>query len=330
MFIWISHKLLVIVLCLALKRSRSKLMNDLTCCRDRELVHAWWRHQMETSSALLPICAGNSPVTGEFPSQRPVTQSLDIFFDLRLNKRSSKQSRRRTLMFSLNKHLSKQSCGWWSETPSRSLRRHCTVTKTSHENTFMDKYLHPCFTVGCNHSSVTWLQRRCGNLEEYGQTDHLNWLRTHNTIATNKCTANPYMRIFYGIYGLPHGSFRAWVIALHYNVVSHWLGAYTNRFLRLHIVTGVKAKQIKVLQWRHNRNDSVSNHQHHDCLLSRLFRRRSKKTSKLRVTGLCAGNSPGTGEFPAQMASNAENVSIWWRHHRWWMTWHADGSKIGA
>ena len=43
--------------------------------------------------------------------------------------------------------------------------------------------------------------------------------------------------------------------------------------------------------------------------------RRSKKTSKSRVTGLCAGNSPGTGEFPAQMASNAENVSIWWRHH---------------
>ena len=40
-----------------------------------------------------------------------------------------------------------------------------------------------------------------------------------------------------------------------------------------------------------------------------------KKTSKLRVTGLCAGNSPGTGEFPAQRASYAENVSIWWRHH---------------
>ena len=46
-----------------------------------------------------------------------------------------------------------------------------------------------------------------------------------------------------------------------------------------------------------------------------LFRRTSKKTSKIRVTGLCEGNSPGTGEFPAQMASNAENVSIWWRHH---------------
>ena len=69
------------------------------------------------------------------------------------------------------------------------------------------------------------------------------------------------------------------------------------------------------VQWRHNERDSVSNHQPHDCLRNRLFIRRSKKTSKLRVTGLCAGNSPGTGEFPAQMASNSENVSIWWRHH---------------
>ena len=69
------------------------------------------------------------------------------------------------------------------------------------------------------------------------------------------------------------------------------------------------------LQWRYHGCDSVSNHQLHDCLLNRLFRRRSKKTSKLRVTGLCAGNSPGICEFPAQMASYAEDVSIWWRHH---------------
>ena len=59
------------------------------------------------------------------------------------------------------------------------------------------------------------------------------------------------------------------------------------------------------LQWRHNGLDSVSSHQPHDCLLNRSFGRRSKKTSKLRVTGLCVGNSPVTGEFPAQMASNA-------------------------
>ena len=69
------------------------------------------------------------------------------------------------------------------------------------------------------------------------------------------------------------------------------------------------------LHWRHNGHDSISNHQPHDCLLNRLFRRRSKKTSKLPVTGLCAGNSPGTVEFPAQMASYEENVSIWWCHH---------------
>ena len=69
------------------------------------------------------------------------------------------------------------------------------------------------------------------------------------------------------------------------------------------------------LQWSHNGCDGVSNHQPHECLRNRLYRRRSKKTSKFRVTGLCAGNSSGTDEFPAEMVSNAENVSIWWRHH---------------
>ena len=64
----------------------------------------------------------------------------------------------------------------------------------------------------------------------------------------------------------------------------------------------------QALRWRHNGRYSVSNHQPHDCLFNCLFRRRSKKTSKIRVTGLCVWGSPGTGEFPAQMASNAENV----------------------
>ena len=73
--------------------------------------------------------------------------------------------------------------------------------------------------------------------------------------------------------------------------------------------------QTETLRWRHNGLDSISNHQPHDCLLNLLSRRRSKKTSKRCVTSLCAGNSPGTGELPAQMASNAENVSICWCHH---------------
>ena len=74
------------------------------------LLRPWWRHQMETNSALLALCAENSPVPGEFPAQRPVTRSFDVYFDLRPNKR-----------------LSKQSWGWWLETISCSLWRHCNV-----------------------------------------------------------------------------------------------------------------------------------------------------------------------------------------------------------
>ena len=55
--------------------------------------NTWWRRQMETFSALLAMCAGNSPVSGDFPTQRPVTRSFDVFFDLRLNKRLSKNGR---------------------------------------------------------------------------------------------------------------------------------------------------------------------------------------------------------------------------------------------
>ena len=69
------------------------------------------------------------------------------------------------------------------------------------------------------------------------------------------------------------------------------------------------------LQWHHRGPDGFSNRQPHACLLSRIFRRRSMKSSKQSVTGLFVGNSPVTGEFPAQMASYAENVSIGWRHH---------------
>ena len=67
------------------------------------------------------------------------------------------------------------------------------------------------------------------------------------------------------------------------------------------------------LQWRHDERDGISNHRRLHCLLSRLFRRRSKKTSKFRAAVLCKGNSLVTGQFPSQRGSNAENV--WWRHH---------------
>ena len=80
-------------------------------CDNQGTASRWWRHQMETFSALLSICVGNSPVICDFPAQRPVTRSFDVFFDLRLNK-----------------WLSNQWWGWWFEMPSRPLWRHCNVT----------------------------------------------------------------------------------------------------------------------------------------------------------------------------------------------------------
>ena len=95
--------------------------------KHHSLILPWWRHEMETFSALLAICAGNSPVPGELPTQRPVTRSFDVFFDL-----------------CLNKPLSNQSWGWWFETLSCPLWRHynalipstCPQLCTKNLNTF--------------------------------------------------------------------------------------------------------------------------------------------------------------------------------------------------
>ena len=84
----------------------SAMRNSRYCCALVSVISI--RHQMETFSTWLALCAGNSPVTGEFPSQRPVKRSFDYFIALCLNKRLSKQSRRR-----------------WFERLSRSLWRHC-------------------------------------------------------------------------------------------------------------------------------------------------------------------------------------------------------------
>ena len=93
-----------------------------------ETHYSWWRHQMETFFVPLALCVGNSPVNGEFPSQRPVTRSFDVFFDLRPNKQ-----------------LSKRSWGWWFEMLSRPFWRHCndlTNIAACHASFYM--YLNPC------------------------------------------------------------------------------------------------------------------------------------------------------------------------------------------
>ena len=92
----------------------------------------WWRHQMETFSALLAICAGNSPVPGELPTQRPVTRSFDIYFDLPLNKK-----------------LSKQSWGWWLEKLSLLLWRHRNDThRDTRIHVYMTNFANVCGVEG--------------------------------------------------------------------------------------------------------------------------------------------------------------------------------------
>ena len=86
-------------------------MSSVNDCNLLSVNHILWRHKMETLSPLLALCEGNPPVTGGFHTQRPATRSFDILFDLHLNKRLNKQSRRR-----------------WFETPSRSLWRRCNDT----------------------------------------------------------------------------------------------------------------------------------------------------------------------------------------------------------
>ena len=141
--------------------------------------NAWWRHQMETFSALLAFCAGNSPVPGEFPAQSPVTRSFEVFFDLRPNKR-----------------LNKQSWGWWFETPSRPLWRHS------------NDFAWLCFVV------VIWMMDSW-DLFTYGHV--LLWLygwwingtsspMVFNSLVTGKCSWNPRL-VFLNVYqhgGLEH------------------------------------------------------------------------------------------------------------------------------
>ena len=109
----------------------------------------WWRHQMEIFSALLAFSAGNSPVPGEFPAQRPATRSFDVFFGLRLNKR-----------------LRKQSWGWWFETLSCSLWRHCNALHKQGSNCDVENFrgitllsiLGKLFTRILNNRIQTWAE----------------------------------------------------------------------------------------------------------------------------------------------------------------------------
>ena len=114
---------------------------------------SWWRHQMETFSALLTLFAGNSPVTSEFPAQRPVTGGFEVFFDLCPNKQLSKHSR-----------------GWWFETLASSLWRHCFILEFRPRHTCVWKVYPLTYTANLvfqgvsgstMHSTSTFVNRVC-------------------------------------------------------------------------------------------------------------------------------------------------------------------------
>ena len=139
------------------KLSNSYLVSLLTSSRPggAYMHQSWWHHQMETFSALLAICARNSPVPGEFPAQRPVTRSFDGFFALRLNKR-----------------LSKQSWGWWFETLSRPLWCNCNGKRGHHwfrywfvARSAPSHYLNQCcYIISCHHTARNKFQRKLNKI----------------------------------------------------------------------------------------------------------------------------------------------------------------------
>ena len=127
----------------------------------------WWRHQMETFSALLAICAGNSPVTGEFPAQRPVTRSFDVSL----------------ICVWIYKRLSKQSRGWWFETPSGSLWRHCNVRAKYDTGPCRVTWLNGGFSVSPFFRPSFWDMAR------------VTWGKTPTKNA-GSCLNNEWMKLF--------------------------------------------------------------------------------------------------------------------------------------
>ena len=284
---------------------------------------SWWRHLMETFSALLAICAGNSPVTGEFPAQRPVTRGFDIFFDLRLNKR-----------------LSKQLWGWWFDTPSRPLWRHCNVIFSDQVSKVYTRIIYS-YSPAVYHACMINISRR--NKEMFWkvakyqsrETLYILCMRfsfknaickrlvyalvpqrdshylyqcwpstlTHISISgsqmihlrINRITARPIAIIRCSI-----ASAQLSRNGLMENIyiddpVMSIMDSLTRQGIRLwylcacslitYLYRVIEMKHWS-LQWRHDERDGVLNHRRLHWLLNRFSRRRSKKTSKIRVTDL--------------------------------------------
>ena len=221
---------------------------------------------METFSALLALCEGNSPVTGEFPAQRPVTRSFDVSFDLRPNKR-----------------LSKQSWGGWFDTPSRSLWRHCN------ENSTRTAVVHP--------SPITY---DAGQVQHWFSSNCITWLL---------------------------GVHPTWQLKNIFEVLHTISIDLRFRLIQLHVRWHVNILPTHINQWPSHVMDACQNcvmvdamawHRlHYDDVIMGVVA--SQITS---LTIVYSGADQSKHQSSASLAfvwgihrSNAENVSIWWRHH---------------
>ena len=153
--------------------------------------NAWWRHQMETFSVLLALCAMNSPVPGDFPAQRPVTLSFDVLCDLRLNKR-----------------LSKQSWGWRFVTLSRPLWRHCNGKISCIE-------YHGDYFVWTKHENLYLCTGSRVNANHEGNTSWIGaWFRIHDLwiSETPLTTHSDGQRAKYSVMAHPSKVYRHWQV----------------------------------------------------------------------------------------------------------------------
>ena len=200
------------------------------------------------------------------PHTKPVTRSFDVFFDLCLNNR-----------------LSKQPWGWWFETPSWSLWRQCNVLqelKWRLNSTFSTQImknggLHSTFFAP-NYDKLNGVYNRFFfQISEKGEGSKFYIFEK-----------NQGAKLLGG--GVP--PVNVCVVLLSFTIHPYYSD----------VIMGAMASQITSLTVVCSTVCSGGD---------------KKKTSKLRVTGLCAGSSPVTCKFPTQMGSYAENVSIWWRHH---------------
>ena len=228
-----------------------------------------------------PLC-GEFTGPGEFPTQKPVTRSFDVFFDLRLNKR-----------------LIKQSWGWWFETLSCPLWRQC------------NDHHKPSYVINWHITGTTGLPIELGW--------HVWRLRWHN-MPVRHSLGHFIAEVCFAATYASFRSAEAWSQGCFYfsRIPMTKSGSQECMLLSLNVMvidvliigTLWNSKVVWVeyyqhgldnysLQWRHNERDAVPNHRRLDCLHSSFFKRRWKKASKPHVTGLGEGNSPVTGEFPA-------------------------------